>query len=296
MLPRLETMLDWWQNNTPRSLQVELGPSELGDPCARRIAYKLTRKRQEPGLKWGALLGLFGHAGVEEVVKAWNAKEGRERYLVEHRVTADEESGLSGNTDLYDTDTDEVVDWKFVGDYSLKKYRAQGHPGQQYRVQTHAYGRGWAAKGHPVRSVRVVFLARQGKSIRDSWEWAEPYDEEIVLKALGRLQRIEELANRAHHGEIDYAAIEARPGDECRFCPYLRPHIATDGDGCAGTTSPPVDYRREVSAAKTVEHVQALWREARDAGRLDDELRALMTARAEVLKSTKQAELVDLLG
>ncbi len=68
MLPRLEAMLDEYQNNTPRSLQVELGPSEIGDPCGRRIALKLANPRKQAGLKWGALLGLFGHAGVEEAV------------------------------------------------------------------------------------------------------------------------------------------------------------------------------------------------------------------------------------
>lgn len=293
MLPELEGVLARWQNSRPRSLQKALGPSEIGDPCARRLAYKLIEPRKRTDLQWAALKGVWGHAGVEDALHADNralmASGYPASYRVEERVTADMESGLGGNTDLFREDYGEVVDWKFVGDYTLKKVRAAKHPGEQYRIQAQTYGRGWENRGFEVRSVRIVFLSMEGK-FTDSWEWCEPYDPAVVEAALARLARIEQQTAQAEAGEIDMAAIDARPGDACRFCPYLRPNVAADLAGCPGGTTVPPDRLKEAREAKNVDHCRTLWESARAAGYLTEPIKAALLRRVAELQGETNKE------
>src|SRR5258708_7059039 len=76
--------------NAPRSLQEALGPSEAGEPCTRRLAYKMMYTppaAAERDVPWAAIQGTALHAWMAEVFRAENIKLGRERYLVERRVT-----------------------------------------------------------------------------------------------------------------------------------------------------------------------------------------------------------------
>src|SRR6202007_2411815 len=84
--------------------------------------------------------------------------------------------------------TGTVVDWKSVGPTQLTKYKAKG-PGGQYRAQAHLYGRGWARRGQDVRHVAVMFLPRNGE-LREAYFWSEPYDEQVAIQALQRLEGI----------------------------------------------------------------------------------------------------------
>ena len=72
----------------PRSLQVEMGPSEAGEPCTRRLAYKIMDWRK-PGRDldpWAAVQGVAVHAWLADAFRAENERLGRVRYLVEQRV------------------------------------------------------------------------------------------------------------------------------------------------------------------------------------------------------------------
>jgi hypothetical protein len=243
-------------DNHPRSQQTTIGPSEIGMPCARRLGHKLAgTEPPETRDKWLATIGTATHAWLEHALEAanarWVAECGRPRFLVEQRVTVGSIGGapVTGSTDVYDTVTSTVVDWKIVGPTRLKHYRRHG-PGQQYRVQGHLYGRGWAAKGYPVDAVMVAFLPRNAE-LRDAFHWSEPYDEQVAVDALARANRVNALVQVL--GDEAYTITNAQlvernlgvlvdrttlphelalplDFDGCRFCPLLN-------NGCDGDTA-----------------------------------------------------------
>jgi hypothetical protein len=243
----------------PRSMQKELGPSELGTSCQQQIARKLTGAPRVPITEptWAPFQGTAVHASMEDVLAFWNAQLGRQRWLTEDRVTAADartaEGGydypaIAGSGDAFDLDTGTVVDWKYVGVTALKKLRSARYAGlpsrdqvsQEYRVQAHLYGLGHAAKGRDVQHVRLVLLARSWK-YDDSDEWTEPYDERIARWAIDRYYRV---VDQVH--ELDIANepeqivhVKATPSsDACKFCPFMRPGQPSSWDGCAGASLP----------------------------------------------------------
>lgn len=245
-LPIVHGVLARYQAGLARSRQSTLGPSQIGDPCDRALAYALagTPKARDEPLKWLALVGTWAHEGVTEAFVLENKRLGRERYLLEQRVELPSALVPGGTTDLYDTDCEEVVDWKLVGVTPLRKYRKHG-PSAAYRTQAHVYGLGWARLGHPVASVRIVFLPRSGLDVRDGWEWSEPWSERVAVDALARVERIKGLSDAldvAGHPER-FALVRADDDGDCEYCPWLRPWEAPDsnapasGTGCPGLGS-----------------------------------------------------------
>jgi hypothetical protein len=252
----LRDVLIQFEANRPRSMQKELGPSELGTPCQQQIARKLAGAPQRPitAPTWAPWQGTCVHAGMEEVLRFWNAQLGRERWIIEERLTAAgalpgvaDHPGypaVEGNGDAYDTDHDEVVDWKYVGTTALEKLRTAKRLGkppreqvsQEYRVQGHIYGAGHAAKGRPVKSVKLVLLARSWQ-FDDSEEWSEPYDQRIADWAIERYYGVVDLVHAldvAHQPDA-VAAVPASPSSEaCKWCVFHRGGQPSDWHGCAG--------------------------------------------------------------
>lgn len=206
--------------NQPRSLQKLIGPSEIGNPCARAILHALNQDpKPERSVPWKPFIGTAGHNLLEEIFSA-SAGPGQDyegRWLTENRVTAGTmlDTPIEGSTDLFDTWLGGVIDHKFVGKSTLKKYRAHG-PSPEYRIQAHLYGRGWAAKGHTVNLVMIAFLPREGE-LTDAFIWTEPYQEQIAIDALTRLEQLEQLRRAVG---ID-AAIAMYPECDdvwCKWC------------------------------------------------------------------------------
>ncbi|GIE84589.1 hypothetical protein [Actinoplanes regularis] len=201
----LRQVLISYEASRPRSMQRELGPSELGTPCQQQIGRKLAGAPRKPidAPTWAPFQGTAVHASMEDVVAHWNKQLGRERWLAEDRLVVTPSApntggrpdypSVAGSGDAFDQDHDMVVDWKHVGKTALEKLdRAlrMGKPtaeqvSPEYRTQGHLYGLGHKAKGRPVRYVRLVLLARD-YDYDKSREWTEPYDEEIALAAIGR--------------------------------------------------------------------------------------------------------------
>jgi hypothetical protein len=249
-IAELRQVLIDFEANRPRSMQKELGPSELGTPCQQQIARKLAGAPRRPITEptWAPFQGTAVHASMEDVVAFWNGRLGRDRWLAEDRLTAIETlpgvdggpaeyPAVVGNGDAYDQDHDMVVDWKHVGVTALKKLRAAKRAGkpareqvsQEYRVQGHIYGKGHANKGRPVKYVRLVLLARS-HSFDDSEEWTEPYDERIADWAITRYWGVVDLL---HVQGLD--AVPASPSnDACHWCPFRRGGQPSDWHGCAG--------------------------------------------------------------
>lgn len=289
ILADLYDILAAHQGGQGRSMQKSIGPSEIGNPCDRALAYRLAHVppvNEEP-LKWAPLVGTWGHDGLARALDETNKRLGRERYLVERRVQVS--GDISGVTDLYDMDTDEVIDWKFVGKTRLATYKRKG-PGATYRVQAHLYGRGWALAGFPVRSVRVVFLPRWSHLLTDGWEWAEPYDAVLAAKALVRLEGIKSRVGAGHH----FNSFDGKPEETCRFCKWHRP--ATDGrtdeTGCPGESeAAPMfvapSFVDRLKAAGSVDELIAIWNEAYPAGAWTAELERVGLARQQELLASK---------
>ena len=246
----------------PRTLQDAPGPSDLGSPCARKIAYTTTRTaKSNPGRPWLPAIGTAVHTQLDEWFALHNLEVGESRFLLGAAFTLEvgDAAGttIKGHGDMYDRATQTVIDWKVVGTTTLDKIRkADGHPGDAYRAQVHLYGRGWAARGLPVRNVALMFLPRNGLSVRWGKWWHEPYDEAVAVAALRRADRIHALADAIGMGAAstvtngrlrDLAAghladpdagdgLLALPtaDDYCDSCPWHLPAITELSEGCPG--------------------------------------------------------------
>lgn len=224
--------------NAPRSQQRALGPSEYGEPCARRLAYRLMHedKTNADSDPWPSIVGTATHAWLAEALEADNERAGDLRWLVERRLEI--RAGLEGSCDAYYVPRHAVVDHKVVGPAKLREYKTSG-PSDQYRKQVHIYGLGYARLGLPVTEVAIAFYPRAGQ-LSGMHLWSEPYDEQIAHDAIARVDTVLELIVQMQvddHPE-NYKAIPRSPGRNCVYCPWLRPGPDT-GDACPGDTTIP---------------------------------------------------------
>jgi len=223
--------------NAPRSRQVEIGPSEVGQPCLRRLAHRLagTEPTNDGGDNWRPTVGTAVHAWLADALTLANDELGENaRWLVEQRV--DIAPGLSGSCDVYDHQTGTVMDWKVVGPTSLKKQKANCRPGgpgpgDLYRTQVHLYGLGHANAGRRVEHVAVAFLPSAG-SLGDTVYWTEPYDADLAAAAVARL----ELLRSGLAAGLTPAAFPATPESDrtCLWCDYYSFGTTDLATGCPG--------------------------------------------------------------
>jgi hypothetical protein len=224
----------------PRSLQTRIGPSGLGEPCTRRLAYAI--------LEWPpanaasdplpSVVGTGAHAQFAEFFERHQEllPDGRPRYLIEQRVTPRQD--IPGSSDLFDRLYGCVIDWKFQGKTKLDDLRRHG-PGLRYRVQSHVYGLGFENAGETVEHVAVVGVPRGG-FLSGMVVWTEPYDRQIALDALARKDKTLELVcalDVEEHPER-WAVIPADPGSGCRYCPFFLPGSTDLSRGCPGHVAP----------------------------------------------------------
>lgn len=220
--------------NSPRSRQAAIGPSELGTPCVRRLAYRLAAvpKVNDSRVAWKPAVGTAVHAFVEDIFIAANAGNPRARWLVETRVDVGQVAGatITGSADLYDLVTGTVIDLKVVGTASLRAKRAANHPGDQYRAQLHLYGRGFARRGLPVTSVAILAVPQNGE-LTERWWWTEPYDEQVALATLARADSAAALVTAG-----GAAAAAALPTADawCSYCPWHLPAATDHTEACPG--------------------------------------------------------------
>ncbi|MFJ4712686.1 hypothetical protein [Streptomyces sp. NPDC088785] len=234
--------------NSPRSLQKRIGPSEVGDPCDRRLAYKLLDwpTARDDGDPIASVIGTGFHSWMEEVFTARNKVDqetGRTRYKVEERVTVRPHQLaaliVAGSSDLYDRATGTVWDWKLVGHTTLDKYRREG-PGTQYRTQAHLYGLGQENAGETPERVAICFVARYHE-LRVH-VWTEPYQRQVALDALARLDAVrarldDDSAQATDYAHTWWAQIPTDSKAKCRFCPWFKPGSTDLTVGCPGVQS-----------------------------------------------------------
>jgi hypothetical protein len=234
----LRTIIHHAGRNSARSLQIHLGPSEIGVPCDRQVAGKLagipaTNHVVDP---WPSILGTAGHAWLADAFKAENARHGL-RWVPEARVVPHPEH--SGTADLYDGQEQAVVDWKILGADKLDSIAAKG-PSQQYQIQLLLYGRGYRNLGLPVRRVVLVALPRTKSTLDGMYVWDHeltPADDEAIERVFELTAIRKQWADEIRTGRIGLLNVPATPDhDTCYFCPFYRPQAAHDGGiGCPGT-------------------------------------------------------------
>lgn len=224
----------------PRSQQTRPGPSEIGTPCVRRLGYKLLgvpAVNTDRGAAWKPTVGTAVHTWLQTTFTGYNDSHKVDRFYIERKVECGTFGGapLRGTVDLYDRATGTVLDWKVVGLAALKRYRVEG-PGEQYRTQGHLYGRGFALLGLPVERVAICFLPQNGE-LRDMHLWSEPYDEQVALTALSRVEGIAQLVHQA-----GTSALPLLPTADafCTYCPWRMPAATDVTEACPGHPTSPV--------------------------------------------------------
>lgn len=207
-----------YEASRPRSLQLAVGPSQVGTPCARELAYQvakvdIARNIHDP---WPSIVGTATHAWLADAMEYANAealKRGAPQpWHIERKV--DVGLGLKGSCDAFHEPKKTVIDWKILGETQHRKYVSEG-PSDGYRVQAHCYGLGYVRAGFQVERVAIGFFGR-AKKLSDLYVWSEPFDMAVALRALKRLQTVQQLIGAG----VEPQRIPATPGGQCYFCSW----------------------------------------------------------------------------
>lgn len=227
---RLAEVIRQKANRNPRGLVKAIGPSEVGEPCVRRLAYRITDqpKTNEFSDPWPSVSGTAIHAWLAEAFEA--DKSGH--WLTEKRVKIRE--GLSGNVDLFDMANGIVIDHKCVGATSMKSRKASG-PTEQQLAQINLYAYGLKQEGYQVHKVALAFYPLGGM-LSGLHMWVGDYDEQIALDALDRLDNAMLLTDllKPQEKPENWSAIPATFSRNCMFCPYYLPKSDDLSLGCPG--------------------------------------------------------------
>jgi hypothetical protein len=235
------TILCWAEANRGRSLQVHLGPSELGTECDRQLAYRImgsTGPNLDMADPWYAFVGSAIHSRMQESVERYQeAHPYALRWAIEQYIQAD--PLISGHAD-YNRDQI-LLDVKSAGKTVMTEVkRSIPH---KYRVQGNTYAKGLRDTGRDIRYIVFVFVPRDGK-LRDMVVWAEPYDEALALASIARPYRIRDLMVSLDvvNQPLNWEKIPAKPDYMgCQYCPmwqkYAGPGVGADGTACPGYQS-----------------------------------------------------------
>ena len=195
--------------NRSRSVQVQIGPSEIGG-CRRKVWYRINNQpvTNENELKLAAIMGTAIHAEIEK------ALANNPDILIETEVEYD---GMKAHIDCFVPSTGDVIDWK------TSKIKNLGYfPSTQQRWQVQVYGYLLSKNGYQVNRVSLVAIARDGDE-RDVKVHTEDYDESLALEALGWLAAVKE------------AKTPPNPEKDVSYCQhYCKFYDVTGELGCVG--------------------------------------------------------------
>lgn len=235
VLEDLTDIIRWTDNNSTRSLQTTIGPSELGTDCDRKIAYRIagtaeTNSWMDP---LPAIVGTSVHHWLEKAITKFQQVHHMDRFETE--LTVHPDPLVTGHCDLYDRDQHLVLDFKTVSPTKLKTWKSKG-PSEQHKGQVQLYARGLIATGRPVSRVALMAVPRSGW-LRECQIWVDDYRPEVAQAALDRLYAIADQL-LAMGETIDFEQVPAEPGQECAYCPWYRGGSGSaDLSGCAGNVS-----------------------------------------------------------
>jgi hypothetical protein len=223
--------------NQPRTLQKEIGPSQIGSPCNRWLAYKLgdvppVALKNTP---WRAAVGTAVHEQFADWLHRYNAVHGF-RYLSETRVwVGDLLPGrpVTGHMDAFDTWTGTVIDLKTGTRTALDEARS-GVTKPVYETQVSLYGQGAVNAGLPVRNVGILTVPRDGELSDAVWR-VQPHDPERGRRGLARAGAIAQLVDTL--GGPQAAAMQPASEYYCASCDWFQPGSTDLTIGCPGAPS-----------------------------------------------------------
>lgn len=226
---RIKTVVNHRSANAPRSLQRTIGLSEVGDPCTRKIGYKILdwKKTNPASDPWASISGTAIHAWLAD---AFSAQP--DRYLVEHPVTVTD--SLGGTCDLFDMQTGMVIDHKCVGQTSMKSRKRDGMTTTQ-RVQINLYGYGMERLGYEVKKVALAFYPLGGR-LDGLYTIVEDYNKDLALKAINRVEAAQALIWQTdpENNPSAWTLLDPVPSYGCIYCPWYLPGSTDPSKGCAG--------------------------------------------------------------
>lgn len=224
----------------PRTLQVHLGPSELGVPCHRQVAGKMAQLKTVNYVTdpWPSIRGTALHAWAAEALDRDNERKKRVRWLTEYRVTPHDLH--PGTSDLYDYEEETVGDHKFLGEASMAKVKSPEGPPRQYVVQMLLYARGFRRIGLPVKRVALLAFPATAATLATSYCWERPYtpaDDALLEQVFVETEYRRQWALALVTGSAQLLDVPSCGTDEdCYFCPFYRSQAQQDpaGGGCPG--------------------------------------------------------------
>lgn len=203
-----------WDRQRPRSLQRELGMSELGG-CERRAGYRLAGAA--PTNASGsvqAVLGTAIHAAVQQVLTDV-AEPGD---LVEHPVMF---AGIPGHIDRYEAAARRLIDVKTTSSRWLEHIKLEG-PDRSHRWQTAGYAGALIASGTAVDTIRIDYIARD---TGEEWSHERRFDLQEARDALAWVAQVRdadvEMLNRRYAPDSAF----------CQHCPFLNTCWGPDQPG-----------------------------------------------------------------
>lgn len=228
----------WNERMSPRSQQKTIGPSEIGNECDRRLAYRIAGvPRVNWSDPWPAVVGTAVHNWLEVAVNRFQRENGNHGWVTE--VTVEPDPLVRGRSDLFHVPTGTVVDYKTTGTDTMRKLRKGTPPSPGYITQIQLYGLGHERAGRAVHNVCLVYYPRSGW-LDDVFVWYAEYDPSIAHAALKRLYgigfQILDL-DIPNHPER-FSEITATVGDGCVWCPMfireLDQSVSASQNGCPG--------------------------------------------------------------
>lgn len=234
----LVDVIRWYDAQSSRSQQQEIGPSEIGSECDRFLAYRLLNWPEVNTMTdpWPAIVGTAIHLWLEAAFQRFQEVSGVKRWDTETTVHPD--PFIRGHMDLFDNWLFTVIDWKTLGVTKMRAWQKKG-PTEKQKNQVNLYARGKVEAGAKVEKVCLVGLPRAGW-LEDIEVWVDDYDPARAQAALDRLYGVGQQAldldivSNPHR----FNDIAAEP-DMCSFCPFFQPKnrdssAIADGSGCPG--------------------------------------------------------------
>lgn len=250
-IPTATEMLEAWDALRPRSMQDELGISNLGG-CRRAAGYRLRGYPAEPpgpGARMKMILGTAIHGALAEAARA---ALGDEALIEDTEVRF---AGVPGHPDLIHGGI--CVDFKTRGfAVQLENVRRHGPP-RQHRWQVNLYAAALIRQGRPVHTVRLDYIDRGSG---EEYVWEAPFSMADVRDAMAWLENVRTAPLEAL--PRDYAPDSAY----CASCPYFR---ACWGRGVPDRDPRSILFLEDPDAEKWLRQLAAA-REAKTAAEADE--------------------------